>query len=213
MNDLEGKRIFFYGRLAGMSNRQTVAVVKKFGADVSRKLDESVDMVVIGEAELLGRDWLEFMEKGNEITRNAFESGRLEIVAESDFWRRLPRNGSDERPLETETDASSDVSPAVSPDTCSARPLYTPSMLAELLCVPIATVRLWFQKGLLVAAERIGKLPYFESQEVLVARKLADFTRAGMPLDEIARFVGLWTSARPNLRRVVLDLAISPDAL
>ena len=84
-------------------------------------------------------------------------------------------------------------------------------MLAELLGQPIATIRLWFQRGLLHAARQIGKLAYFKTQELLVARRILDFQSAGISLDSIVEQVELWQKLRPSLERVILNLIPSYD--
>ena len=58
--------------------------------------------------------------------------------------------------------------------------LYTPAMLAELLHVPVATVRRWHRRGLIMPAKEIHRLPYFDFQEVVNARKLANMLAAGI---------------------------------
>ena len=58
--------------------------------------------------------------------------------------------------------------------------LYTPAMLAELLRVPVATVRRWHRRGLIMPAKEIHRLPYFDFQEVVNARKLDNMLAAGI---------------------------------
>ena len=52
-------------------------------------------------------------------------------------------------------------------------------MLAELVRVPIAAIRHWHRRGALHAKREVRRLPYFDFEEVRVARKLAQFLAAG----------------------------------
>ncbi|MDO5567408.1 MAG: MerR family transcriptional regulator, partial [Planctomycetia bacterium] len=205
---IEGKRIFFYGELAGMTLRQAASFVRTQGATLVRSLDETVDVVVFCEDNLQGSDWAEKMNLCNEATRQAFESGRFEILSESDFWQRL-----EQVPDTRKTAIASNESDRTETDSTDTKevPQYTPSMLAELLGQPIATIRLWFQRGLLHAARQIGKLPYFKTQELLVARRILDFQSAGISLDSIVEQVELWQKLRPSLEHVILNLIPSHD--
>ncbi|MDD3587900.1 MAG: tetratricopeptide repeat protein [Thermoguttaceae bacterium] len=205
---IEGKRVFFYGEPASMTLRQTASFVRTQGATLVRSLDETVDLVVVCEARLQSREWLEMMNRCNEVTRQAFESGRFEILSESDFWQCFP--GIPETRSKAVESKVSDEREAESCETGES-PQYTPAMLAELLGQPIATIRLWFQRGLLLASRQTGKLPYFKTEELLVARRILDFQSMGISLDSIVKQVELWHDMRPGLKRVILNLVPSHD--
>ena len=66
----------------------------------------------------------------------------------------------------------------VEPESVTGR-LYTPAMLAELLSVPVATVRRWHRRGLIQPAHQFKKLPYFDFQEVASARRIARLIDSG----------------------------------
>ncbi|QEG20712.1 Tetratricopeptide repeat protein [Mariniblastus fucicola] len=57
--------------------------------------------------------------------------------------------------------------------------LYTPAMLAELLNVPLSTVRRWHRRGLIKPLRQVKKLPYFDFEEVASARRIARLIAAG----------------------------------
>ena len=71
--------------------------------------------------------------------------------------------------------------------------LYTPAMLAELLQVPVAIVRRWHRRGLIVPRREVRKLPYFDFQEVATARQLAELLAAGMSPQAIEKKLAGWS--------------------
>jgi len=86
--------------------------------------------------------------------------------------------------------------------------LYTPAMLAELLGVPLAVVRRWRRRGLIVPVREVRRLPYFDFREVATARRLAELLAAGVSpraierkLAELARFV-------PGVERPLAELPV-----
>ena len=86
---------------------------------------------------------------GRPSIRQAVEAGTLEIVTETQLWQRLG---------------------LVSQEPELNR-LYTPAMLAELLPVPLAVIRRWHRRGLVVPVCEVRRLPYFDFQEVATAQR------------------------------------------
>jgi tetratricopeptide (TPR) repeat protein len=86
--------------------------------------------------------------------------------------------------------------------------LYTPGMLAELLRVSPATVRRWLRSGALRAARRVQRLPYFDFEEVAVARRLAQLLHAGCTLRTIDRRLAELARRAPHLERPWADPAV-----
>ena len=71
-------------------------------------------------------------------------------------------------------------------------------MLADLLQVPVAVIRRWHRRGLIVPARQVRRLPYFDFQEVATARRLAELLSAGQrprPSN------GNWPSSQPVAAR------------
>ncbi len=64
---------------------------------------------------------------------------------------------------------------------------YTPAILAELVGVPVPTVRRWHKRGLLVAGRQFGQLAYFDFAQVATARQLAALTVAGVSQRQIEK--------------------------
>jgi tetratricopeptide (TPR) repeat protein len=86
--------------------------------------------------------------------------------------------------------------------------LYTPAMLAELMHVPVAAVRRWHRRGALVATRSVQRLPYFNFQEVAVARRLAQLLHAGCSLRMIDRRLDELARRAPQLDRPLADPAV-----
>ena len=83
----------------------------------------------------------------------------------------------------------------------SAHQLFTPAMLADLLSVPVATIRRWHRRGLIQPRQTVHRLPYFAFEEIAVARRLLELQASGASLAEIERQIhGLderWPDAAP----------------
>jgi hypothetical protein len=91
--------------------------------------------------------------------------GRVAVIDESELWQKLGL-------VDDEIDLSR---------------LYTPSMLAELLHVPIASIRRWHRRGLIHPVRQVQKLPYFDFQEVASARMIARLVKSGATPSSIER--------------------------
>lgn len=180
MDTLAGQRIALLGKLASMSKREAQQMLRGRGATVLDRLDATATLAVVGEAELPGLDRdepLSIAAAGDESARQAVERGDLRVVTETELWRELGLLD----------DGAGDV---------AVRRLYTPAMLADLLGVPLAVVRRWHRRGLIVPAHEVRKLPYFDFQEITTARRLAELVAAGVSpaaleqkLTWLARFV------------------------
>lgn len=86
--------------------------------------------------------------------------------------------------------------------------LYTPAMLAELLGAPVAAIRRWHRRGALHATRLVGRLPYFDFQEVAVARRLTQLLQAGCSLRTIDRRLDELARVAPHIDRPWADPAV-----
>ncbi|MBQ6615088.1 MAG: tetratricopeptide repeat protein [Thermoguttaceae bacterium] len=170
--ELENKRIAFVGRLFGMSRRDVSELVRKYGAKVSRKLDAKLNLIVLAD------DLSMLLDTDNWLTpemADALSRGELEVISETELWQRLSEfdaarnNGSQS----VQADASKNVSVPLTR-------LYTPSMLASMLDVPVATIRQWSRMGLIHPVRQVKKLPYYDLREVDGARSLAQLLEKGV---------------------------------
>ncbi len=91
--------------------------------------------------------------------------GRVAVIDESELWQKL----------------------GLVDDDIDLSRLYTPSMLAELLEVPIASIRRWHRRGLIHPVRQVQKLPYFDFQEIASARMIARLVKSGLTPSSIER--------------------------
>jgi tetratricopeptide (TPR) repeat protein len=190
---LAGRRVAFVGKLGGMTRREAQQLVRQQGGvPVDSQVGGQggghggVDLIVVGADELPLGEQDELLD---EPARQAAAEGRLEIISETQLWQRLGLVESEQH----------------------VRRLYTPAMLAELLGVPLATIRRWHRRGLIVPSREVHRLPYFDFNEVATARRLAQLVAAGASpaaierkLAELARFV-------PDVERPLAQLSIIVD--
>jgi len=162
VNDaLAGLRVAFAGKLVGLAKRETEQLVRAHGGVVVDDLAAGADLIVVGDESprLVLTDVL------SPAARQALEEGRLVVINETQLWQRLGLIDQDQ----------------------NVSRMYTPAILAELLGVPVATVRRWHRKGLLVARRRVGHLPYFDFAQVATARQLAALASAGVSPRQIEK--------------------------
>lgn len=152
------RRVAIVGKLAGMSRRDARQRLRSAGAVPVDFLDDSVDLAIVGEQDLVLSDAPAMAELFDGVTREAADEGRLEVISETELWHRLGLIDTDQE----------------------IRQLYTPAMLAELLGVSVAIVRRWHRRGLITPVREVLKLPYFDYQEVTTARRLCSLLTAGV---------------------------------
>ncbi len=168
---LAGRRVAFLGRLGGVTRREAQRLVRQQGGVPVDTPAAGADLVVIGADELPLNDDDAILD---DATRRAAAAGRIEIIGETELWQRLGMMESEQH----------------------VQRLYTPAMLADLLGVSVATIRLWHRRNLIVPARTVHRLPYFDFQEVATARRLARLLATGVSaatiqkrLSELSRFV------------------------
>lgn len=81
-------------------------------------------------------------------------------------------------------------------------------MLAELIRVPLATIRRWYRRGLLVPAKEVRRLPYFDFQEVATAKQLAQLIAAGATPASVEREVAALSQRMPDVSRPLRQLSV-----
>ncbi len=182
---LRGKRVALAGRLASMSKREAAQLLRSHGATVLEKASASVDLLLIGE-EFPWTDGAEADEWFDAAMRRAVEAGTLEVLTETQLWERLGL-------VEAEPDIHR---------------LYTPAMLAELLQVPVAVIRRWHRRGLIVPRREVRRLPYFDFQEVATARRLAELLAAGTSVSAIEKKLAALARYVPGVVRPLAQLSV-----
>ncbi len=151
---LRERRVAFVGKLGSVNRRQARQLIRCAAAHMVEARDGSANLIVIGADELPGDDGSALLDEANIA---AAAAGRLEIITETQFWQRLGR-------LDAEIES---------------RRLYTPAMLAQLLNVPLPTIRRWQRLGLITPVQHIHKLPYFDFEQVTSAKRLAKWISQG----------------------------------
>lgn len=180
---LTGKRVAFVGRLGGVTRREAQRLVRQQGGIPVDHPGSGAELVVVGADELPLAAQEELLD---EPTRNAAAEGRLEIISETTLWQRLGL-------VEAEQ---------------NVRRLYTPAMLAELLGVSVATIRLWRRRGLIIPAREVRRLPYFDFQEVATARRLAQLLAAGASPSAIEKKLAELSRYVPEVERPLAQLSV-----
>ena len=168
-----------------MSHREVEQLVREHGGQVASQIDAETNVVVLNDAEDIAQlagnaDLLD------EAARMAWHDGCLEFVRESDFWALLGLVDTDQE----------------------VHRLYTPMMLAELLNVPVQAIRHWHRKSQLIAARRVGRLPYFDFDEVRVGHHLAQLLNAGCSLSTVDRKLDELSRLQPHLPRPLADAGV-----
>jgi tetratricopeptide (TPR) repeat protein len=112
------------------------------------------------------------------------EDKRIDLlVLGADTFKAPARTGKDAYPTMTETELWQQL--GLLEDCSVARKLYTPAMLADLLDVPIATIRRWHRKGLIQPRQTVHRLPYFAFEEIAVAQRLVELADSGASPEQI----------------------------
>lgn len=177
------RRVAFVGKLGSMTRREAQRLVRSQGGTVVEQAAPQIDLIVIGADELPLAEQDELLD---EATRTAAAEGRLEIITETQFWQRL----------------------GLFEDDLAVRRLYTPAMLAGLLKVPVAVIRRWHRRGLIVPEREVHRLPYFDFQEVATARRLTELVAAGVSPADIERKLADLARYVPGVERPLAQLSV-----
>lgn len=180
---LQGRRVAFAGKLGGVTRREAQQLVRDQGGMPVNKCSIDVDLIVIGADEL---PLVEEEDLLSDEIRQAAGEGKLEIISETQLWQRLGLVEGDQH----------------------VRRLYTPAMLAELLQVPVATIRRWHRRGLIVPAREVHRLPYFAFQEIATAQQLAQLLANGSSPKAIENKLAELSRLLPDVERPLAQLSV-----
>ena len=81
-------------------------------------------------------------------------------------------------------------------------------MLADLLRVPVAVIRRWHRRGLIVPVREVRRLPYFDFQEVATARRLAELLAAGVSPRAMEKQLEAFARYLPDVARPLAQLSV-----
>jgi tetratricopeptide (TPR) repeat protein len=180
---LAGKRVAFVGKLGSLTKRQAKQLVRDQGGLSCDRIEPGVELIVVGADELPFAEHEELLTP--EVRRWAAE-GKTEIITETQFWQHL----------------------GIIDHEQQVRRLYTPAMLAQLLNVPVETIRRWHRRGLIVPEHEIHRLPYFDFQEVATARRLAELVAAGASPKSIEEKLKQLSAIVPDAARPLAQLSV-----
>lgn len=180
--DLTNRRVAFMGRLEALNRPDLAQFVRSRGA-IPVPSPEEADLLVVGITGLPIDD-LDSLLTESQIREVA--QGRVMVVSESRFWQMLGL-----------VDVESGV-----------RRFYTAAMLANLLKVPLRTIRRWHRRGLIVPAQMVHRLAYYDFQEVATARQLAKLIQSGVSPDALEAKLTRLAQLFPDVQRPLSQLSI-----
>lgn len=181
---LQGERVAFTGTLASMTHRDARGIVEDNGGQFSAHVSRQLTMLVVGE-----EGWpLEADGQISQKLQHAFElqlaGCEIRVLKESE-WLHLVGLAERQRDVHR---------------------LHTPATLGQLLDVPVAQIRRWERLGLIQAAKRVHRLPYFDYNEVAGARRLAELLNAGVSRAEIETNLARLKQWLPGIDRPLVQL-------
>ncbi len=173
------------GSLGGLSKRQSQDVLRQAGARVVETHHPSVQTIVLGH----DHPGLEALFGHEPNLRQEIETGQVVTLGERELWQWLD--------YFNDSDANSQ--------------LYTPAMLAELLAVPVRTVRRWCQAGLIQPAKEMHHLPLFDYTGLTTARQLARWCKEGHTVQSIKRQLSGLAELSSDAERPLQELTITSE--
>ncbi len=89
--------------------------------------------------------------------------------------------------------------------------LYTTTMLAGLVGVPVSTIRRWERRGHIQPSERMNRLSYYDFREVTIAQRLVELMSTGSSLNRIDRMIDHLGQAFPDCERPLVDIPLTVE--
>jgi tetratricopeptide (TPR) repeat protein len=164
---LKDKTVYFLGKLKASNRTEAARVVRGCGGEVVRELSAEVNVVVVGEGDILSYNWNLWNDQLDTATKEAFEAGKLEIISEATFWCKYG---------DGQTAESSDLT----------RSLFTPSMLSEITKLPLPIIRQFERRKLITPVRQIYQLNYYDAESVLTLRIVRNMLDAGVSPSQAA---------------------------
>ena len=193
---LEGKRVTIVGRSTGMNKRDARSLVREHGGIYVDRPGPNVDLIVLGEDGVAALDGVSastdalqpesIEETFDDATCASIHEGKTRVISETQLWEELGL-----------VDFRDEL-----------HQLYTPAMLAELLGLPVSVIRRWHRRGLIVPKQEVRRLPYFDFQEVVTARHLAQLMAAGMSPAAMEKKLATLSSYLSGVDRPLAQLSV-----
>ena len=171
------------GKLGGVNRKEARSVVRRLQGTMVDPIDESVDLIVVGADVFPVGEPERLLD---DSIMKAVAEQRITVISETQFWQ-----------ITGVVEQESDVGK-----------LHTPAMLAELLQVPVTTIRRWHRRGLITPTRQVKKLPYFDFEEIASARRIAALVAAGVNSTQIEKQLSQLADLYPDLQRPMSQLSI-----
>ena len=152
-------KVYFLGKLSGANRKEAAEIVRLAGGKVTNRLNADVDLIVVGDENILKQDWNLWNDQLDADTREAFEKGTLTILSETHFWEQYGN------------------APAESSQT-----LYTPSMLATMTGLPKPILRRLQREQVIVPVRQVFRLCYFSKEVILPLKIIQNMLAAGLSI-------------------------------
>ena len=153
------QKVYFLGKLSGANRKEAAEIVRLAGGEVTNRLTADVDLIVIGDENILKQNWNLWNDQLDTDTRAAFEKGTLTILSETHFWEQYGNH-----PAE------------------SSQSLYTPSMLATMTGLSMPILRRLQQERLIVPVRQVFRLCYFGKEVILPLKIMQNMLAAGLSI-------------------------------
>ena len=153
------QKVYFLGKLSGANRKEAAEIVRLAGGSVANRLTADVDLIVVGDENILSQDWNLWNDQLDADTREAFEKGGLTIISETQFWEQYGNQP---------TDAS--------------QAFYTPSMLVKLTGLPMPILRRMQRERLIVPVRQVFRLSYFSKEVILPLKIMQNMIEAGLSI-------------------------------
>ena len=151
--------VYFLGKLSGANRKEAAEIVRLAGGNAANRLTADVDLIVVGDENILKQDWNLWNDQLDDETRKAFEKGTLTILSETDFWEKYG-----------------------SPTTESPQTLYTPSMLAKLTGLPMPLLRRLQRERLIMPVRQVFRLCYYGRETILPLKMMQNMIASGLSI-------------------------------
>jgi len=153
------KKVYFLGKLSGANRKEATEVVRLAGGNVASRLSANVDLIVVGDENILQQDWNLWNDQLDADTRKAFEKGTLTIISETQFWEKYGKQTAESSPTR-----------------------YTPAMLAKLTGLPMSILRRLHREQFIVPVRQVFKLCYFDREVILPLKIMQNMMAAGLSI-------------------------------
>lgn len=177
---LAQRRVALLGRLSGLSPCEAQDLIRACGGIPVAAPEDGADLVVLG------------IDDGPSPQADAWIERLAALDPLPEFW--------------TETQFLERLdAPQAARETGGS---YTAAMLAELLRVPVATIRRWQRWGLIRPVRQVKRLSYFDFQEVAAARWWAQLLSSGVSSRLLRKQLTALARHAPPGQRALVDLGV-----